>query len=358
MIDKSKEFYVYYHKNSITGEVFYVGKGKKSRATNGKARSKAWHKYLEDNNCDFIVEYVKTGLSMQEAEELEETLFDSFDTLVNVKKTNKWQTNLLNVCEAFEYDASSPTFLRWKKPVAAGRRKAGDVAGSVTKDGYASVFYNYKPYLAHRLVWVMFNKKEIPFGMVINHIDCNPSNNSIENLECVSFKDNNRRKKHNISDSLLPTNTSGINGVYRSKTTPQGVEGKVYYNWTAIVYENETLNNRSFGVIRYGEELAKEMAIAWREAKECFDEDKELSDKLVEQFNIKYKDILEKRFIDGVNLAANHGKPNQCFVGTFHAKGISKTKRYSINKYGYDEAYRLACEWRKQMEELYCNKPE
>lgn len=29
------------------------------------------------------------------------------------------------------------------------------------------------------------------------------------------------------------------------------------------------------------------------------------------------------------------------------------TKSFSVNKYGYDEAYRLACEWRKQMEELY-----
>jgi hypothetical protein len=35
-------------------------------------------------------------------------------------------------------------------------------------------------------------------------------------------------------------------------------------------------------------------------------------------------------------------------------KRLSKT--FSISKYGYDEAFRLACEWRKQMEELHYNK--
>lgn len=357
MIDRSKEFYVYYHKNSVTGETFYVGKGKGTRATNGRARSKVWHKYLEDNDCDFIVEYVKTRLTMQEAEELENTLFDSLDTLVNVRKTNKWQSGLLDVCKAFEYDTSSPTFLRWKNPLKHSKRKIGDIAGCVEKDRYATVSYKLKPYAVHRLIWVMFNNKEIPFGMVINHIDCNPSNNSIDNLECVSIKENNRKKSPHVLGKLMPNNLSGITGVYRSKTTPHGVKGKAYYNWTAIVYENETMSNRSFSILRYGEELAKEMAIAWRKAKECCEEDKVLSDKLVEDFNIKYKDALKCEFIEGVNLSANHGKPAQCFVGTFHAKGISKSKRYSINKYGYDEAFRLACEWRKQMEHLYYHAP-
>lgn len=37
-----------------------------------------------------------------------------------------------------------------------------------------------------------------------------------------------------------------------------------------------------------------------------------------------------------------------------NSKRISKN--FSCNLYGYDEAFRLACEWRKQMEELHYNK--
>lgn len=353
MKDKSKEFYVYFHKNSITGETFYVGKGKGTRASDQRSRSKAWFNYLKDNNCSFIVEYFKTGLTMQEAEEIEESLFDSFPTLVNVKKSNKWQSDLLAVSEVFEYDVTSPTFLRWKSPKFYSNRKVGDVAGSFNKNGYVAVSYCRKPYLAHRLIWVMFNKTEIPYGMVINHKDCNPSNNRIENLECVSFKENNRKKSHHVAGKLLSTNSSGINGVYRSKTTPEGVKGKSYYNWTAIVYENEEMNNRSFSVLKYGEDLAKEMAIAWRKAKEPVETDKEYSDILVKEFNEKYKMYFEKELPVGVSLVENHGRQAQQYVATYYVDGVSKSKKYSIKKYGEQEALRLACEWRKQMEELY-----
>lgn len=41
------------------------------------------------------------------------------------------------------------------------------------------------------------------------------------------------------------------------------------------------------------------------------------------------------------------------FICYWQHEGKTKTRTFSINKYGYDEAYRLACEWRKQMEELY-----
>ncbi len=41
----------------------------------------------------------------------------------------------------------------------------------------------------HRLIYEHF-VAPIPDGMVINHIDGNPSNNSIENLECVTQQDN------------------------------------------------------------------------------------------------------------------------------------------------------------------------
>lgn len=41
----------------------------------------------------------------------------------------------------------------------------------------------------HRLVWETFNG-EIPEGMQIDHIDGNPENNKLDNLRCVTAKEN------------------------------------------------------------------------------------------------------------------------------------------------------------------------
>lgn len=44
-------------------------------------------------------------------------------------------------------------------------------------------------FYVHRLVWMAFNG-EIPKGKVINHIDFNPMNNDLQNLEVVSHREN------------------------------------------------------------------------------------------------------------------------------------------------------------------------
>lgn len=52
-----------------------------------------------------------------------------------------------------------------------------------------------KKFLVHRVVWEAFNG-EIPKGLEINHIDTNPSNNSLENLELISHSDNCKKANH------------------------------------------------------------------------------------------------------------------------------------------------------------------
>lgn len=42
------------------------------------------------------------------------------------------------------------------------------------------------------LIWLCFLKRPIPAGYVIDHIDENPLNNSIENLQCVTIGENTR----------------------------------------------------------------------------------------------------------------------------------------------------------------------
>lgn len=61
------------------------------------------------------------------------------------------------------------------------------------KDGYLLVGLHKdgktKTCKVHRLVWEVFNGV-IPDGMVIDHCDGNPQNNRLENLRCVTQKEN------------------------------------------------------------------------------------------------------------------------------------------------------------------------
>ena len=262
------DYYVYFHRNSITNEIFYVGKGRRNRCNeNGKKRSACWHEYLTKHGCNFTVEKVKENLTDCEARLVEKYYLDTLENIVNVKKDNEWHTNLLEISKYFEYSSESPTFLIWKTPLKYSNKKVGDVAGS-PDNGYIKITLNYKQYLAHRLIWVIFNNKEIPEGMVINHKDCNPSNNSIDNLECVSFAENNRKKLHNVSDTVNSANTSGVNGVRISITKPSGVNGRSYENWEATFYNNDQLYKKSFSIRKYGYDEAYILACEWRKQME------------------------------------------------------------------------------------------
>ncbi|WP_372011438.1 HNH endonuclease signature motif containing protein [Paenibacillus chitinolyticus] len=57
--------------------------------------------------------------------------------------------------------------------------------------GYYFVSYNSKTYLTHRLVAQYFIDP-IPKGMVVNHKDGNKTNNHVDNLEIVTYKENTR----------------------------------------------------------------------------------------------------------------------------------------------------------------------
>lgn len=87
------------------------------------------------------------------------------------------------------------------------RRKNGKLVetGTKRKDGYIIVGYNYKTYLAHRIIW-LYVFGEMP--LYIDHIDGDPSNNKITNLRNVTQKENraNRTK-------LNKNNSTGLSNI-------------------------------------------------------------------------------------------------------------------------------------------------
>lgn len=105
------------------------------------------------------------------------------------------------VQELFEYKDGE---LYWKKDVGF-KTKKGAKAGHLHCSGYVRVTIEQRKYLAHRIIFLMFNK-EVP--STLDHINGKKDDNRIENLRKASFQENGFNK------SKYKNNTSGIKGIY------------------------------------------------------------------------------------------------------------------------------------------------
>lgn len=104
--------------------------------------------------------------------------------------------------ELLDYEPDSGNLV-WKETRRGIR--GGRIAGFKRHDGYISVRIDSSKYYAHRLVWIHVTGT-MPAGE-IDHIDCNPSDNRIENLRLATPSQN--QANHMLSSR----NTSGIKGV-------------------------------------------------------------------------------------------------------------------------------------------------
>ncbi len=100
--------------------------------------------------------------------------------------------------------------LYWRERISGYKKNNSSIAGYERKDGYWSVSYKGKKYLLHRIIFKMF------YGYCpdyIDHIDNDPRNNKIANLQ----ESNN---SHNMLKSIYrKDNTSGYRGVSLNKKT-------------------------------------------------------------------------------------------------------------------------------------------
>lgn len=79
-------------------------------------------------------------------------------------------------------------------------------AGGIHPLGYIKMRVDGKMYMAHRIIFKMFNKDYE--GATLDHINNNPSDNRIENLRLATREENNRNAV------LRKDNKSGVKGVY------------------------------------------------------------------------------------------------------------------------------------------------
>lgn len=85
--------------------------------------------------------------------------------------------------------------------------KPWDHCGYVENTGYRRVRVGDRICLVHRLVWEEANGP-IPEGMVIDHINQDKLDNSLDNLRCITPKQNQYNAK------LYSNNSSGTRGLY------------------------------------------------------------------------------------------------------------------------------------------------
>jgi hypothetical protein len=105
--------------------------------------------------------------------------------------------------EQLNYEPTTGLFTR--KVSNNYRVKVGDVAGSMTAQGYRQINFNGKVYKAHRLAFLWMNG-EFPTNQV-DHINHNRLDNRWINLRVASQQENQRNA------SMRADNKSGFTGV-------------------------------------------------------------------------------------------------------------------------------------------------
>ena len=196
----TNDYYVYAH-TDIEGDIFYIGSGRKDRAKRkGDMRSKLWNDYVNLNGTDIKITYLHEELSIESARELEQLAIDYHKPVCNSNIVAKTRIITESVKDYVTYDTTSSTGLRYIK--------TGKEAGSRSFRGngephYIKVDIQCARYKVHRLVYFLC-KGAIPKNFVVDHLDGNPFNNKIENLELKPQSCNSRNVRKGI-DRKLPT---------------------------------------------------------------------------------------------------------------------------------------------------------
>jgi hypothetical protein len=147
--------------------------------------------------------------------------------------------------DLLDYDSTTGRFT-WR--ISRGTAKVGDEAGGIDKKGYRRIKFDNVQFLGHRLAWVIYYGED-PGELQIDHIDRNPSNNSISNLRLASHSQNQR----NIN--IYSGNISGVIGVYFHKIKKKWVSqikinGENIYLGT-FINKQDAINARISAEDRY-----------------------------------------------------------------------------------------------------------
>lgn len=106
--------------------------------------------------------------------------------------------------QLFIYDPDTGNFIR--RFDIHGAWKAGQIAGTLNKEGYIAINIDKKPRRAHRLAWLYVYGTSPP---EIDHVNGNRADNRLKNLRAAT-------RGQNAANSCLRKNSKiGMKGAYR-----------------------------------------------------------------------------------------------------------------------------------------------
>mgnify|MGYP000872140542 CR=1 FL=1 len=189
-LDTDKGYCVYLFRRKDTGDVVYVGEGRKERAL-WKRSKDGRNKKLKDiaKKTELVVEIVEWGLTKEQAENLEQDEIQKYKdttTNVNVKANTPREYRREDWENIFYIDSTSPSGLRYKNEWRG--KKVGDIVGVKHPTGY----WKHINHATHRIVYALAHGV-CPKNFTIDHVDCNKDNNSVENLVLMTRSKNSRK---------------------------------------------------------------------------------------------------------------------------------------------------------------------
>jgi len=338
---KENKYYVYLHKEKISGAVFYVGKGQRSRLRTKSGRNTKWNEFVREN--EWYSEIYAANLSSLEALDLESKLIDELKPSCNitVKNTKNKELNEDFLMKRYCYDENCPTGLvynEWNGQYGSRRKNKGDCAGILNSNGYFVVFQSGSgSVMAHRVVYLL-NNGNFDSQMTIDHIDGNRQNNNIRNLRLVTTAENCKNK------GLRSKNQTGVTGVF---------ECNGFYQISAAENDNKPIKSQ-VSIKKFGRDLAFKLA--------CYIRHKVIynsgySERHSGELLSILEEYSEEQVIDMLSdrktSTNKSGENNVCFHSvrgnSFWVFYYKKNRRsFSVTKYGNDLARALAVEYRNR----------
>ena len=264
------------------------------------------------------------------------------------------------------YDEESPTCLRWIDPFRKGvngkptKRVNNGFAGSITKHGQPVVYIDKWPYPAKEVIWEILNGEK-PQGKIW-FLDGNPSNVKIENL----FIQEDIARSHKYDTFLA-------NYLEYDESSPSCLRWKRRFKLGSTIRAGDEAGSLDtldgyWKLHGLGDHF-KVHKIVWALHNDFQNQtgkhidhlngirsDNRITNlRLVDpEFNARNQGI-QKNNKTGINGVAFSVVKTKCgnyterYVATAALNGKKKTKAFSPFVYGYEQAFKLACEWREKM---------